>query len=193
MRKPTMLVLRLSGVIFFVGAMALGFLNVFDTSLSTLGYILSEGSEIFWNVYFLVMGSIYVSSFALFLFSTGTAALFGGKRGFTQSVFNSGVYSLVALSFYSSINILTGVDEDLSAALLSVLVPSIIMEISFCVITFFCLRDTSESDEAEGGVDTSAFSFSKIFSLDDNMRITLKALLAFLVLIWGAAFIMVHQ
>lgn len=193
MKKPTTLVFRFAGIIFFVGAM-MSLLNVLDTCQATLGFILSdENGEygVFWNAFFLVTATLYAASFALFLFATGTAALFGGKRGFTQSVFNSALYSLVTLSLYASINILTGVNEE-EKEILYLLVQSIVMELSFCVIAFFCLRDSSEEDEAAGGVDTSAFAFKKIFILDENMRLSFKALLVFLALIWFAAFLMVH-
>ena len=77
-------IFRISGIIFFVANM-ITVVEMMQVNTSTYMYIINEG-QVVWNIFFLFTAILYTTSFMLAIISSGTAALFGGKTNYTQSV-----------------------------------------------------------------------------------------------------------
>ena len=86
-------IFRISGIIFFVANM-ITVVEMMQVNTSTYMYIINEG-QIVWNIFFLFTAILYTTSFLLAIISSGTAALFGGKNNYTQSVWNTQIVAIV--------------------------------------------------------------------------------------------------
>ena len=175
MKKNTAIIFRIAGIIFFIVNM-LSVLEMFNVNISTFMYIITEDSR-GWSIFFIVTALLYTTYFLFALFSTGTAALFGGKNGFTQSVWNCSVYSLVALSAYTSMEIITGIEQEEQFFL----VQSIIMQLFFSIIMLVCLKEEK------------TFFWKNILPVDENSRLSLKVYAIMLALIEISSFFIAHH
>lgn len=153
----------------------LSVVDVFFINIEAFSYVINEDSRI-WSLYCILVGFIYTTSFLFSLFATGTAAMFGGKNGFKQSVWNCSIYSLVSLSIYTSLQISTGIESEIQFFL----VQSIIMQILFTIIIFVCLRENKE------------FMWKNILPRDSNTKLCLKVYLIMFIIFELISFIATH-
>lgn len=174
MKRTTATIFRVTGIIFFVVSF-MWVVQVLDTGISAFEFIIN-GEDRALTVYQFIISLIYTTAFLFAIFATGTAALFGGKNGFTQSVWNCAVYALVLLSIYTSCRIMGGVQVEEQFRLSQ----SIIMQLFFCIIIFVCLREEDE------------FSFKNILPQDQNTKLCLKVYGIMLLLFELTFFLMSH-
>lgn len=174
MKKNTSIIFRVSGILFFIITLA-NVLEIFDVNISSF-YFLLEQENTFWGVFLIFESILYTTSFLFSLFATGTAALFAGKNGFSQSVWNCSVYSVVTLAIYTIIQIFTGIESEIQFFL----VQSIIMQILFMIIVFVCLKEESE------------FSAKNIIPSDTNSKLCLKIYAIMLLIFEIASFILAN-
>lgn len=186
LKKQTSIILRVAGIIFFI-ANLMFVLEVLQVNFSTFAFIMDQGTELGmeqgvaaegaspkgWNFFFLFSAILYTTSFLFALFSTGTASIYGGKNGFTQSVWNCQIYSTVTLALYTSLQILTGLEPEMQF----ILVTSILMQVIFAVIVLVCLKELTD------------FSWKDIRPKDQNSKLCIRVWLIMLVLIEVACFI----
>lgn len=175
MRKNTTLVFRAAGILFFIVSM-LSVIEMFSTNISAFMYIITEDNRA-QSIFLIAAALLYTTSFLFALFSTGTAALFGGRNGFTQSVWNCSVYSLVTLSLYATMEISAGIEADGQFFLLQ----SILMQLFFSVIALVCLREEQ------------SFAWKNILPLDANSKLCLKVYAIMLALIEITSFFLAHR
>ena len=170
-------ILRISGIIFLVTNL-ITVVEMINVNFSSFVYVMTnEGS--FWSIFFIFTAILYTTSFLHAIMATGTAAIFGGKNNYTQSVWNCQIIAIITLALYASLQILTGYDSTNpeESETLFILVTTLIMEIFFAVITFFCLKDLPE------------FSWKNILPRDPNSKLCLKVYLIMLALVEAGSFI----
>lgn len=175
MKKNTSLIFRAAGILFFIITM-LSVIEMFSTNIAAFMYIITEDNRI-QSIFFIAAALLYTTSFLFALFATGTAALFGGKNGFTQSVWNCSVYSLVTLSLYATMEISAGIEADGQFFLLQ----SILMQLFFSIIALVCLKEED------------SFAWKNILPLDANSKLCLKVYALMLALIEILSFFLAHK
>ena len=175
LKKTTALVLRLAGILFFIVTLIF-VVEVLQVNFSTFAYIMDAGEK-FWNFFFIISALLYTTSFLFSLFSTGTAAIFAGKNGYTQSVWNCQIYSIVTLALYTSLQLFTGIESEMQF----ILVTSIVMEAIFSIIVLVCLKEFPD------------FSFKDIRPKDPNSKLCLKVYLIMLALMETGCFIWANK
>lgn len=176
MNKTTALIFRVTGILFFIINM-MSVIEMISVNFSTFLYIASDESTRFWSIFFLITSFFYTAYFLFAIFGTGTAAIFAGKNGYTQSVWNCAVYSVVFLSMYTSLQLITGVESSDEQFFL---IQSIIMNLIFLTIIFFCLKEEKD------------FSWKNILPTDPNSKHCLKVFLIMLFIVEAAIFLYSH-
>lgn len=172
------LVLRIFGIIFFVFAVTVA-LPVLSQNLAAFIFFISS-SETGWGLYYLFTGLLFVSFFVFAVFSSGTAAIFAGSGGYTQSVWNCGIFSIFCLGLFTTLMLITGVSEEEQEILL-VSEIALLCLVAWNAIVFFCIKKT------EG------FYWKNLLSKDSCSLLCLKVYAGMTVVIEIASFLLAHK
>lgn len=170
--------LRISGIIFFVAVLTMA-MPVLSRSLDSFAFFIAS-PEVGWGLYFIVTACIFATFFFMAIFSTGTAAIFAGGSGYTQSVWNCGIYSLFAIGIFTSQLILTGITED-EEYLLVLCMASIVGMIVYNALVYVSLR------KAEG------FYWKNLLPQDKSTKLCLKVYALMLAVVEIGAFLYAHK
>lgn len=182
MQKSTSWIFRIAGIIFFVANM-ITVVEMLQVNISTFMFIMDENSENSgWNVFFILTTLLYTTSFLCAIMATGTAAIFGGKNNYTQSVYNSQIVAVISLALYAGLQIITRDNSNPEESeTLFILATTLIMEIFFAVISFFCLKELPN------------FKWKNILPKDPNSKLCLKVYLVMLALVETGCFIYANK
>lgn len=182
MQKSTSWIFRIAGIIFFVANM-ITVVEMLQVNISTFMFIMDENSENSgWNVFFILTAFLYTTSFLCAIMATGTAAIFGGKNNYTQSVYNSQIVAVISLALYAGLQIITRDNSNPEESeTLFILATTLIMEIFFAVISFFCLKELPN------------FKWKNILPKDPNSKLCLKVYLVMLALVETGCFIYANK
>lgn len=82
-----------------------------------------------------------MSFFIFAVFSSGLSAIFAGSGGYTQSVWNCGIFSIFCLGLFTTLMLITGVSEEEQEVLL-VSEIALLCLVGWNAITFACLKKT---------------------------------------------------
>ncbi len=178
MTKKRGFFLRISGIIAFVACVALC-LEMLLRNVESWIFMITASSN-GWGIFYIFTAFLFTSFFFLAAFSSGTAALFAGQGGYVQSVWNCGIYALVCVSLFASLQLFTGLTED-DVQIFIVSVISIVSLLVFNAIVFFCLKDEED------------FSWKKIAPADSNTKLCLKVYILMTVVTEIATFIYAHK
>lgn len=151
--------------------------NVFDVDIATFSYIISSESVPFWDAFFLFSSLLYTASFSFLLLATGTALLFRGGKGYDVSVYRLAIYSLLLISLYTTLQIITGPEQEDLIYLSSFIVVTLF----FTLIIYFCLKDEE------------AFNWRNIKADDAATLLCVKVGVIFIVLIMAISFYLAHR
>lgn len=182
MQKSTSWIFRIAGIIFFVANM-ITVVEMLQVNISTFMFIMDENSENSgWNVFFILTALLYTTSFLCAIMATGTSAIFGGKNNYTQSVYNSQIVAVISLALYAGLQIITRDNSNPEESeTLFILATTLIMEIFFAVISFFCLKELPN------------FKWKNILPKDPNSKLCLKVYLVMLALVEIGCFIYANK
>lgn len=182
MQKSTSWIFRIAGIIFFVANM-ITVVEMLQVNLTTFMFIMDENLENSgWNVFFILTALLYTTSFLCAIMATGTAAIFGGKNNYTQSVYNSQIVAVTSLALYAGLQIITRDNSNPEESeTLFILATTLIMEIFFAVISFFCLKELP------------SFKWKNILPKDPNSKLCLKVYLVMLALVEIGCFIYANK
>lgn len=133
-----------------------------------------------WGLFYVFTGFLLCTFFLFALFSTGTAAIFAGGQGYTQSVWNCGIYSLVSVAFFTTLLLLTGITEDEQEILL-VCEIALMALILYNAIVFFCLHKEEN------------FYWKNLLPADPNTKLCLKIYALMIAIIEIASFLISHK
>lgn len=133
-----------------------------------------------WGLFYVFTGFLLCTFFLFALFSTGTAAIFAGGQGYTQSVWNCGIYSLFSIALFTTILLLTGITEDEQEILL-VCEIALMALILYNTIVFFCLRKEEN------------FYWKNLLPSDTNTKLCLKVYALMIAIIEIASFLISHK
>lgn len=133
-----------------------------------------------WGLFYVFTGFLLCTFLLFALFSTGTAAIFAGGQGYTQSVWNCGIYSLVSVALFTTILILTGVTDEEQEILL-VCEIALLAVILYDAIIFFCLRKEE------------SFYWKNLIPGDPNTKLCLKVYALMAAVIEIASFLISHK
>ncbi len=174
-------IFRISGIIFFVATL-ITVVEMLQVNTSSFMFIMKNEPSA-WNLFFILTAVLYTTSFINAVLATGTAAIFGGRNNYTQSVWNCQMFSIVCLSLYASAQILTGYDGNNpeEAETMFILATSLVMEIFFAVISFFCLREVP------------MFKWRDIRPKDQNSKLCMKVYILMLALIEAGCFLYANR
>ena len=177
MKFSTSWVFRIAGIIFLV-ANLITVVEMINVNFTSFVYIM-QNNNVFWSIFFIFTALLYTTSFLNAIMATGTAAIFAGKNNYTQSVWNSQITAVITLALYTTLQIITGYDASNpeEAETLFILVTTLVIEIFFAVITFFCLRELPD------------FKWKNILPKDPNSKLCLKVYLIMLALVETGCFI----
>lgn len=182
MQKSTSWIFRIAGIIFFVANM-ITVVEMLNVNILSFMFIMDENSENSgWNVFFILTALLYTTSFLCAIMATGTAAIFGGKNNYTQSVYNSQIVAVISLALYAGLQIITRDNSNPEESeTLFILATTLIMEIFFAVISFFCLKELPN------------FKWKNILPKDPNSKLCLKVYLVMLALVETGCFIYANK
>lgn len=133
-----------------------------------------------WGLFYVFTGFLLCTFLLFALFSTGTAAIFAGGQGYTQSVWNCGIYSLVSVALFTTILILTGVTDEEQEILL-VCEIALLAVILYDAIIFFCLRKEE------------SFYWKNLIPGDPNTKLCMKVYALMAAVIEIASFLISHK
>lgn len=133
-----------------------------------------------WGLFYVFTGFLLCTFLLFALFSTGTAAIFAGGQGYTQSVWNCGIYSLVSVALFTTILILTGVTDEEQEILL-VCEIALLAVILYDAVVFFCLRKEE------------SFYWKNLIPGDPNTKLCLKVYALMAAVIEIASFLISHK
>lgn len=133
-----------------------------------------------WGLFYVFTGFLLCTFFLFALFSTGTAAIFAGGQGYTQSVWNCGIYSLFSVALFTTILLFTGITEDEQEILL-VCEIALMALILYNAIIFFCLRKEE------------TFYWKNLLPSDPNTKLCLKVYALMIAIIEIASFLISHK
>lgn len=170
--------LRIFGIIFFMFALTVAIL-VLARNLDSFAFFVAS-PDLGWGLFYVFTGFLLCSFFLFALFSTGTAAIFAGGQGYTQSVWNCGIYSLFCVAFFTTLLLLTGVTEDEQEILL-VCEIALMALILYNAIVFFCLRKEE------------TFYWKNLLPTDANTKLCLKVYALMIAIIEIASFLISHK
>ena len=178
MTKLSSIILRLTGILFFVPALSVS-LPVLARNLDSFAFFIAS-PDLGWGLFYIFTAFLLLSFFLFALFSTGTAAIFAGSQGYTQSVWNCGIYSLFSLALFTSILLLTGITHEEEEILL-ICEISLLLLLLYNTLLFFCLK------KEEG------FYWKNLLSKDSNSILCIKVYLGLLLVIEVASFLYAHK
>jgi len=133
-----------------------------------------------WGLFYVFTGFLLCTFFLFALFSTGTAAIFAGGQGYTQSVWNCGIYSLVSVALFTSLLLFTGITEDEQEILL-VCEIALMALILYNAIIFLCLRKEEN------------FYWKNLLPTDASTKLCLKVYALMIAIIEIASFLISHK
>lgn len=170
--------LRISGIVFFMFTLAAA-IPVLARNIDSFAFFVAS-PDLGWGLFYVFTGFLLCSFFLFALFSTGTAAIFAGGQGYTQSVWNCGIYSLFCVGLFTTILLLTGVTEEEQEILL-VCEIALLAVILYNAIIFFCLRKEEE------------FYWKNLMPADSNSKLCLKVYALMIAVIEAASFLISHK
>ncbi len=170
--------LRIGGIIFFMAALSVFLEMISRTIASWVFFISSPGLG--WGLFYVLTAFLFASFFFLALFSCGTAALFAGTGGYTQSVWNCGVYALFCVSLFATLLLVTGITED-DVAIFYMSVISIVALLAYNALVFVCLRKDG------------SFYWKNLVPADANTRLCLKVYALMIVVLEVACFLYANK
>ncbi len=170
--------LRIFGIIFFMFALTVA-IPVLARNIDSFAFFVAS-PDLGWGLFYVFTGFLLCSFFLFALFSTGTAAIFAGGQGYTQSVWNCGIYSLFCVAFFTTLLLLTGVTEEEQEILL-VCEIALMLLILYNAIVFFCLRKEE------------TFYWKNLLPSDPNTKLCLKVYALMIVIIEIASFLISHK
>lgn len=172
------IILRLTGIVFFMMVLSLSLMMIGRTVESFAFFITSD--ELGWGLFYVFTSFIFATFFLLSLFSTGTAAIFAGSGGYMQSVWNCGVYSLVCVSLFTGLQFITGVtDGDIQIVLASEI--AVFALLLYNLIVFLCLRVEKE------------FLWKNIIPKDANTKLCIKVYGLMILVVEIGCFLYAHK
>ncbi len=170
--------LRIFGIVFFMFALAAA-IPVLARNIDSFAFFVAS-PDLGWGLFYVFTGFLLCTFFLFALFSTGTAAIFAGGQGYTQSVWNCGIYSLVSVAFFTTLLLLTGITEDEQEILL-VCEIALMALILYNAIVFFCLRKEEN------------FYWKNLLPSDPNTKLCLKVYALMIAIIEIASFLISHK
>ncbi len=170
--------LRIFGILFFMFALAAA-IPVLARNIDSFAFFVAS-PDLGWGLFYVFTGFLLCTFFLFALFSTGTAAIFAGGQGYTQSVWNCGIYSLVSIALFTTILLLTGITEDEQEILL-VCEIALMALILYNTIVFFCLRKEEN------------FYWKNLLPSDTNTKLCLKVYALMIAIIEIASFLISHK
>lgn len=171
-------VLRICGIFFFMLALAAA-LPALSRNLDSFAFFIAS-PDLGWGLFYLFTGFLICSFFLFALFSTGLAAIFAGGQGYTQSVWNCGIYSLFCIALFTSLLIFTGITPE-DEAILFICEIALICLITYNTIVFFCMKKQE------------SFYWKNLFSKDPQSKLCLKVYLFMLCIIEIGSFLLAHK
>ncbi len=170
--------LRIFGILFFMFALAAA-IPVLARNIDSFAFFVAS-PDLGWGLFYVFTGFLLCTFFLFALFSTGTAAIFAGGQGYTQSVWNCGIYSLFSIALFTTILLLTGITEDEQEILL-VCEIALMALILYNTIVFFCLRKEEN------------FYWKNLLPSDTNTKLCLKVYALMIAIIEIASFLISHK
>ena len=170
--------LRIFGILFFMFALAAA-IPVLARNIDSFAFFVAS-PDLGWGLFYVFTGFLLCTFFLFALFSTGTAAIFAGGQGYTQSVWNCGIYSLVSIALFTTILLLTGITKDEQEILL-VCEIALMALILYNTIVFFCLRKEEN------------FYWKNLLPSDTNTKLCLKVYALMIAIIEIASFLISHK
>ncbi len=170
--------LRISGIVFFMLTLAAA-IPVIARNIDSFAFFVAS-PDLGWGLFYVFTGFLLCTFLLFALFSTGTAAIFAGGQGYTQSVWNCGIYSLVSVALFTTILILTGVTDEEQEILL-VCEIALLAVILYDAIIFFCLRKEE------------SFYWKNLIPGDPNTKLCLKVYALMAAVIEIASFLISHK
>ena len=174
--KP--ILLRITGIVFFMLSLSMS-LPVLARTAESFAFLIAE-PQLCWGIFYVFSAFLLLSFFFMALFSCGTAAIFAGSGGFTQSVWNCGITSLVCVSLFLMLQIITGITEA-DSYIVSLCEISMLLLLVYDAIVFFSLK--GEKD----------FYWKNILFQDSNSKLCLKVYLIMIVVSETACFLYAHR
>lgn len=178
MTKKRGLFLRIVGIVAFIACVSLC-LEMLLRNVESWIFMITASSNV-WGIFYIFTAFLFTSFFFLAAFSSGTAALFAGQGGYVQSVWNCGIYALICVALFASLQLFTGLTED-DVQIFIISVVSIVCLIVFNAIVFFCLKEEE------------TFYWKKIAPTDENTKLCLKVYILMTVVTEIATFIYAHK
>ena len=114
------------------------------------------------------------------MFGAGSAAIVAGGEGYTQAVWNCGIYSLVSVALFTSLLLFTGITEDEQEILL-VCEIALMALILYNAIIFLCLRKEEN------------FYWKNLLPTDASTKLCLKVYALMIAIIEIASFLISHK
>lgn len=170
--------LRISGIVFFMLTLAAA-IPVIARNIDSFAFFVAS-PDLGWGLFYVFTGFLLCTFLLFALFSTGTAAIFAGGQGYTQSVWNCGIYSLVSVALFTTILILTGVTDEEQEILL-VCEIALLAVILYDAVVFFCLRKEE------------SFYWKNLIPGDPNTKLCLKVYALMAAVIEIASFLISHK
>lgn len=170
--------LRISGIVFFMLTLAAA-IPVIARNIDSFAFFVAS-PDLGWGLFYVFTGFLLCTFLLFALFSTGTAAIFAGGQGYTQSVWNCGIYSLVSVALFTTILILTGVTDEEQEILL-VCEIALLAVIFYDAVVFFCLRKEE------------SFYWKNLIPGDPNTKLCLKVYALMAAVIEIASFLISHK
>lgn len=170
--------LRIFGIVFFMFALAVA-IPVLARNIDSFAFFVAS-PDLGWGLFYVFTGFLLCTFFLFALFSTGTAAIFAGGQGYTQSVWNCGIYSLVSVALFTSLLLFTGITEDEQEILL-VCEIALMALILYNAIIFFCLRKEEN------------FYWKNLLPIDASTKLCLKVYALMIAIIEIASFLISHK
>lgn len=170
--------LRISGIVFFMLTLAAA-IPVIARNIDSFAFFVAS-PDLGWGLFYVFTGFLLCTFLLFALFSTGTAAIFAGGQGYTQSVWNCGIYSLVSVALFTTILILTGVMDEEQEILL-VCEIALLAVILYDAVVFFCLRKEE------------SFYWKNLLPGDPNTKLCLKVYALMAAVIEIASFLISHK
>lgn len=170
--------LRISGIVFFMLTLAAA-IPVIARNIDSFAFFVAS-PDLGWGLFYVFTGFLLCTFLLFALFSTGTAAIFAGGQGYTQSVWNCGIYSLVSVALFTTILILTGVTDEEQEILL-VCEIALLAVILYDAVVFFCLRKEE------------SFYWKNLIPCDPNTKLCLKVYTLMAAVIEIASFLISHK
>lgn len=170
--------LRIAGIVFFMLSLSVS-LPVLARTAESYAFLISE-PQTGWGLFYVFTSFLLLTFFFMSLFSCGTAAIFAGSGGYTQSVWNCGINALVCVSLFVMLQTFTGITED-DLFIMNLSEVSIFLLILYNVVVFFTLK--GEKD----------FYWKNLFFQDNASKLCLKVYVIMIFVSEIACFLYAHK